>query len=51
MKFLQHLMRKEGLKIMILTDGIERKRDRIMQHVTYVMGLSNWKGQNIESYK
>ncbi len=42
LKFLGHIMRKEGLENLILTGRIEGKRDKGNQRVTFLAGLSKW---------
>ena len=42
LKFLGHIMRKDGLENLILTGWIEGGRDRGKQHATYLNGLSEW---------
>ena len=42
LKFLGHIMRKEGLENLILTGRIEGGRDRGKQRATYLTGLSEW---------
>ena len=42
LKFLGHIMRKEGLENLILTGLIEGGRDRGEQRATYLTGLSEW---------
>ncbi|MGX9987587.1 reverse transcriptase domain-containing protein [Soonwooa purpurea] len=42
LKFLGHVMRKEGLENLILTGRIEGGRDRGKQRTTYLKGLSEW---------
>lgn len=39
LKILVHVMRKGGLKIMILAGSIERKRVSGKQRVTYLLGM------------
>ena len=42
LKFLGHIMRKKGLKNLILTGRIEEGRDRGKKRPTYLNGLSEW---------
>ena len=48
LKFLGHIMRKEGLENLTLTGQIEGKRSRGRQRLIYLEGLNNWVAEQMK---